>query len=95
MYKRQIDRAAKIDIAKCITAVDMSVTINGKKTALDDLPADTLVPRGAPVSITVKYDNVDHALENLSEGTVLHHQLPLITTHMCYLPACCYPVPLT
>ena len=43
----------------------MSVTINGKKTALDDLPADTLVPRGAPVSITVKYDNVDHALENL------------------------------
>lgn len=73
---QNIDRAAKIDIAKCITAVDMSVTINGKKTALDDLPAGTLVPRGAPVSITVKYDNVDHALENLSEGTVLHYQLP-------------------
>lgn len=54
----------------------MSVTINGKKTALDDLPADTLVPRGAPVSITVKYDNVDHALENLGEGTVLYYQLP-------------------
>ena len=73
---QNIARAAKIDIAKCITAVDMSVTINGKKTALDDLPAGTLVPRGAPVSITVKYDNVDHALENLSEGTVLHYQLP-------------------
>lgn len=73
---QNIDRAAKIDIAKCITAVDMSVTINGKKTALDDLPADTLVPRGAPVSITVKYDNVDHALENLGEGTVLYYQLP-------------------
>ena len=49
---------------------------NIKKTALDDLPAGTLIPRGAPVSITVKYDNVDHALENLSEGTVLHYQLP-------------------
>ena len=73
---QNIARAAKIDIAKCITAVDMSVTINGKKTALDDLPADTLVPRGAPVSITVKYDNVDHALENLGEGTVLYYQLP-------------------
>lgn len=44
----------------------MSVTINGKKTALDDLPAGTLV-EGAPVSIIVKYDNVDHALENLGE----------------------------
>lgn len=73
---QNIARAAKIDIAKCITAVDMSVTINGKKTALDDLPAGTLVPRGAPVSITVKYDNVDHTLENLSEGTVLYYQLP-------------------
>ena len=49
---------------------------NGKKTALDDLPAGTLVPRGAPVSIIVKYDNVDHALENLGEGTVLYYQLP-------------------
>lgn len=73
---QNIARAAKIDIAKCITAVDMSVTINGKKTALDDLPAGTLVPRGAPVSIIVKYDNVDHALENLGEGTVLYYQLP-------------------
>lgn len=73
---QNIARAAKIDIAKCITAVDLSVTINGKKTALDDLPAGTLIPRGAPVSITVKYDNVDHALENLSEGTVLYYQLP-------------------
>lgn len=44
---QNIARAAKIDIAKCITAVDMSVTINGKKTALDDLPAGTLVPRGS------------------------------------------------
>lgn len=73
---QNIARAAKIDIATCITAVDMSVTINGKKTALDDLPEGTLVPRGAPVSITVKFDNVDHALENLGEGTVLYYQLP-------------------
>lgn len=73
---QNIARATKIDIVKCITAVDMSVTINGKKTALDDLPEGTLVPRGAPVSITVKFDNVDHKLENLGEGTVLYYQLP-------------------
>lgn len=35
--------------------------------ALDDLPAEHTGSRGAPVSITVKYDNVDHALENLNE----------------------------
>lgn len=69
-------KAAEVNIEDCITNVDLSVTINGKKTALDDLPAGTLIPRGAPVSITVKYDNVDHALENLSEGTVLYYQLP-------------------
>lgn len=69
-------KAAEVNIEDCITNVDLSVTINGKKTALDDLPAGTLIPRGALVSITVKYDNVDHALENLSEGTVLYYQLP-------------------
>ena len=68
--------AARIDIAKCITDVDMSVTIDGKKIALKDLPADTKVPRGAPVSVIVNYDNLNHILENLSEGTVLYYQLP-------------------
>lgn len=69
-------KAAEVNIEDCITNVDMSVTINGKKIALKDLPADTKVPRGAPVSVTVNYDNTNNALENLSEGTILYYQLP-------------------
>lgn len=69
-------KGSRINIADCIKKVDMKVTIDGKKIDIADL-GDTKVPKGAPVDITVEYDNnAANQLSNLEEGTVLYYQLP-------------------
>ena len=69
-------KGARINIADCIKKVDMTVTVDGKKIDIANL-GDTKVPKGAPVDITVEYDNnAENTLSNLEEGTVLYYQLP-------------------
>lgn len=62
----------QIDIANNITDVDMTVVINGEQVKVSEMSADTKIPAGASVDMTIGYSNVD----GISKGSTLYYQLP-------------------